>query len=364
MREIASKMSVEPQQACLRKTNKRSAPLLLGCLILLLQGCATTPPAPNPSEAARAQAKAAYLANDYKRTLTIVEPLAIAGEGWAQYTLGYMYHYGRGVAMDRQMSKQWIERAAQQGYAPAQEALQRISLPQSKQKEEMGSAAKPPLTDVKDGAAPAATITEQKQESVRPTSQTATDIAAAAPTDAVPVTTGAPTNPAEQSEPVVQPPAPPSQQTAQNGSTPPAPTLSTPPRPTVPAATTESPASPPPSAMPSTPPQALVTNPAENGVNGRNWIMAQDPQQYTVQLIGSSSEAAVIRFIRKHGIEQEAAYYSTTRNGQPWFTVVYGSFPSREAAHQAAQRLPPSLRNASPWLRSFRDIQALFGQTP
>ncbi len=92
--------------------------------------------------------------------------------------------------------------------------------------------------------------------------------------------------------------------------------------------------------------------------------MAQDPQQYTVQLIGSSSEAAVIRFIRKHGIEKESAYYSTMRNGQPWFTVVYGSYPSREVAHQAVQRLPPSLRNASPWLRSFRDIQALLGNTP
>ena len=40
-------------------------------------------------------------------------------------------------------------------------------------------------------------------------------------------------------------------------------------------------------------------------------------------------------------------------------SFIYGQFSSRDAAHQALERLPSSLRSASPWIRSFRDIQAL-----
>jgi septal ring-binding cell division protein DamX len=360
MYEIVSIMTVEPRQACLQQKRRRLALLLMGCLISMLQGCATTPPAPTPSETARAQARAAYLVNDYQRTLDIVEPQAIAGEAWAQYTLGYMYQYGLGVAMNRQLSKQWIEHAAQQGYAPAQAALQRISSVASSQEKEMNSSSKPLSANVKDGAgaAPASVPPQEKPESPHPTG---TGLPAAAPTIAAPATAAVP-SPAESSELSVQSSAPPPQRKAQVESTSSVPAPPAPPRTNEePMAITKPPASQAPPARLPAPPRVTVSKPANNGIKGRDWIAAQDPQHFTLQLIGSSNEAEIIRFIRKNDIENEASYYSITRNGKPWFVVLYGNFSSRDAARQAIHRLPPSLRNASPWPRSFGEVRTPLG---
>lgn len=295
MRIFALITSVVPQQPQLTFMGKCRFPFLLLGLLLLVQGCATPPP--KPAESPYAEAKAAYLAHDYQRTLAIVGPRAIAGEAWAQYTLGYMYHYGQDVAVDKQMAKQWIKRAAKQGYAPAQHALQRIS-------------SQPPPMD--------ANVNSPANEGMEP---------------------GAAAGPDKQ-----QPQQPPSEATA----TPAMPEASAPPSMPARAASAMSPAG------------ASQTEQMGNDIKGHDWIAAQDPQQFTVQLIGFGSEAAVIGFIHNNHIESQSAYYSTLRAGQPWFAVVYGKFSSRDAAHQALERLPSSLRSASPWVRSFRDIQALF----
>ena len=294
MLKFALNASVEPQQPRLTRTGKCRFPILLAGLLLLIQGCATPPP--KPPVTPYAEAKLAYLAHDYQRTLAIVGPRAIAGEAWAQYTLGYMYHYGQGVALDRPMAKQWIQRAAKQGYAPARHALEHIS-------------SQLPPTD--------ANINSSTNE------------------DAI---TGAA---ADLDKP--QPEHPPSQALATTAT----PEASAPLPMTAPAASAMAPAG------------ASQTEQIENGIKGQDWIAAQDPRQFTVQLIGFGSEMSAVRFIHDNHLESQAAYYSTMRSGQPWFAVIYGQFSSRDAAHQALERLPSSLRSASPWIRSFRDIQAL-----
>jgi len=45
------------------------------------------------------------------------------GDATAQYNLGVMYFYGRGVPQDNSKAKEWILKAALQGLKPAQEAL-------------------------------------------------------------------------------------------------------------------------------------------------------------------------------------------------------------------------------------------------
>ena len=292
---FALKKSVLSQQPRLTPTGKCRFPFLLLGLILLVQGCATPPP--KPAETAYSEAKAAYLAHDYQRSLAIVGPRAIAGEAWAQYTLGYMYHYGQGVVLDKQMAKQWIQRAAKQGYASAQYALQRISSQQPPMDSNMKSSAK-------DGMEPGAAAGQNKQQLEQPPSQSM-------------ATTVMP----EASTPLPLPAG---------------------------AVDAMSPAA------------ASQTKQTDNGIKGHEWIAAQDPQQFTVQLIGFGSEAAAISFIRNNHLESQSVYYSTMRSGQPWFAVVYGKFSSRDAAHQALERLPSALRSASPWVRSFRDIRALF----
>ena len=97
----------------------------------------------------------------------------------------------------------------------------------------------------------------------------------------------------------------------------------------------------------------------ESGIKGRDWISKQDPRHFTVQLISSINEGGVVHFIRKHGIEAEAAYYSILQKGQLWYAVVYGSFPNRNTARHALRQLPPSLRRYSPRIRRFEGIPTL-----
>ena len=363
MHESSPRMPAMPQQTCFRQKAKQPLLLLLmGYLVLALQGYASTPPAPNSSEAAHAQAETAYLAKDYKRTISIVEPLARAGESWAQYTLGYMYHFGRGVAMDRKLARVWIERAAKQGYVPAQAALRRMPVPQPRHGNAANSPARPPPGDVKGPETPAEAMPRQQQEPIPPTARAAAGVTSSRPDNVTPETTAVSANSAEQSETAVQPRVPPAPHMAGTESSPAASASSASPQTTIPAATTEASVSQTPSEGSPSPPQSMAKIDL-NGVKGRNWIAAQDPQHYTVQILGSSNETAVLHFIHKQGIESRAAYYATLRNGQPWFSVIYGSFPSRAAARQAVQALPPSMRNDSPWLRSFSDIRTALDLT-
>src|SRR3569623_497645 len=94
----------------------------------LMTACASGPVTKSADDL-RAEARIAFLAQDYQRTLSIVEAQAISGAPWAQYTLGYMYYYGRGIVLDRARAREWIQQAADHGYAPANEALRRLRPP-------------------------------------------------------------------------------------------------------------------------------------------------------------------------------------------------------------------------------------------
>ncbi len=65
-------------------------------------------------------AGAADARKDYATELTIVRPLAIKGEAWAQSALGFMYENGYGVPQDYAQALTWYRKAADQGAADAQ----------------------------------------------------------------------------------------------------------------------------------------------------------------------------------------------------------------------------------------------------
>lgn len=102
----------------------RLAPLVL-LLAAGLAGCASTPGAGEPSDFE--QARSAYLAEDYQRALPLMQREAELGNPHAQYTLGYMYYYGRGVQQNLDLALKWIRQAAAQGDARALEALSSLA---------------------------------------------------------------------------------------------------------------------------------------------------------------------------------------------------------------------------------------------
>ena len=62
----------------------------------------------------------AYYAGNYIIAYENFKPLAEQGDALAQFNLGYMYHYGKGVLQDYAEAVKWYRLAADQGDALAQ----------------------------------------------------------------------------------------------------------------------------------------------------------------------------------------------------------------------------------------------------
>lgn len=72
------------------------------------------------------EAKQSYASQNYNKAFGSLATPAKRGNANAQYALGYMYFYGKGVFEDRQKALYWFKLAAEQGHPSAQEALAMI----------------------------------------------------------------------------------------------------------------------------------------------------------------------------------------------------------------------------------------------
>ena len=75
---------------------------------------------------ARADSQAgvdAHKRGDYATALREWRPLAEQGDANAQYNIGVMYDFGKGVPQDFATARQWYEKAAAQGHPGAQNNL-------------------------------------------------------------------------------------------------------------------------------------------------------------------------------------------------------------------------------------------------
>jgi TPR repeat protein len=106
------------------------------CLLLALSACTSMPVEPQKSTTPAqqelqqqrfAQGKKLFLNKQYAEAATVLLPLAQQGNPDAQYTIGYMYHYGYGLPRNEKESTRWIATAAARGHALAKEALARIN---------------------------------------------------------------------------------------------------------------------------------------------------------------------------------------------------------------------------------------------
>jgi DamX protein len=115
----------------------------------------------------------------------------------------------------------------------------------------------------------------------------------------------------------------------------------------------------PPSPAP-TPSVAESPAPAvKTAVQRENWLLAQDPESYTIQIMGVYNEQSLLDFIKRNQeLEQgEIAYYETLFQGRPWYQLLYGIYPTKQAAQLAADELPENIRRAGPWMRKLAVIQ-------
>ncbi len=87
------------------------------------------------------------------------------------------------------------------------------------------------------------------------------------------------------------------------------------------------------------------------------WWLSQNPNRYTLQLLGTYNKSTVQDFIRDQGGVDAFGYFKSKHNSKDWFVVVYGSYRNRSEAIAASESLPKDIRDLNPWARSARGIQ-------
>ncbi len=100
--------------------------------------------------------------------------------------------------------------------------------------------------------------------------------------------------------------------------------------------------------------------PAGRGLSrDERWIVAQDPKAFTLQLLATREEAAIKGFLTFAPAPSPSAVYRFERDGEAWFALIHGAFPSRGAAERAINALPEVHRRGPPWIRTFSEVQSL-----
>ena len=92
------------------------------------------------------------------------------------------------------------------------------------------------------------------------------------------------------------------------------------------------------------------------------WILAQDPKAFTLQLLATREEAAMKGFLTYAPAPSPSAVFRFERDGEAWFALIQGAYPSRGAAERAIEALPEVHRRGKPWIRSFSEVQSLLGR--
>jgi DamX protein len=108
-------------------------------------------------------------------------------------------------------------------------------------------------------------------------------------------------------------------------------------------------------AAPAQPPTAPAAPAYPQG--GVDWLNSREPGRYTLQLVGARDAAAIRDFIRDHRVEQPYAIFERQLDGRPWYSLIAGDYPDRNAAVAARDHLPGGLGGTGVWPRTFGSIQ-------
>ncbi len=85
-------------------------------------------------------------------------------------------------------------------------------------------------------------------------------------------------------------------------------------------------------------------------------LLAISGTRYALQLAALQSKAAVADFLQQYDIENTARVYETVRNGEAWYMILIGDYPSVNAARRAELELSANVRRLTPWVKSLAQI--------
>ncbi len=94
-----------------------------------------------------------------------------------------------------------------------------------------------------------------------------------------------------------------------------------------------------------------------------DWLTAQNPKHYTLQLVAMTKEKTVKKYLKKHKFTENSGYYLTQRDGKNWYAVFHGIYADRASAKKAATELAQSQNIKGSWVRRLKTIQKIIRQT-
>ena len=77
---------------------------------------------------------------------------------------------------------------------------------------------------------------------------------------------------------------------------------------------------------------------------------------YTLQLSGASRAESLNAWAKKQNLSGYHVY-KTTRNGQPWYVLVSGSYATSADARRAVASLPAEVRAQNPWVKPVSQVK-------
>ena len=94
-------------------------------------------------------------------------------------------------------------------------------------------------------------------------------------------------------------------------------------------------------------------------IDPQTWVKTQNAHYYTLQLASSTNAKLIQKYFSENNLSGKAGYYKNHREGEDWYALVYGAYPSVNLAKQAISSLPKDLRKWSPWVRKMSNIQRI-----
>jgi TPR repeat protein len=95
-----------------------------------------------------------------------------------------------------------------------------------------------------------------------------------------------------------------------------------------------------------------------SGIHDEAWILARNPEHYTLQVILLSSPDKLHALVAGHEALAPFATYTLQGAGKPLYALVQGDYPDLGSARRARDAFPPAIEKPGAlWIRSFGQVQ-------
>jgi len=95
--------------------------------------------------------------------------------------------------------------------------------------------------------------------------------------------------------------------------------------------------------------QAITQNKSNTPATSSEWILQQDPNAFTIQIVASPNEKNLLDFAKQNSLNENTAFYKKTTDEKHWFVLVHGAYKSRTDALSAIEKLSDKLKKNKPY---------------